>query len=274
MRLFLLALLLLPLFLAGQSDSKGDFYLFWGYNRGWYTNSDIHFKGDGYDFTLWDTPAHDSPEKFSADTYLNPKRFTIPQFNFRLGYFFHEKYSLSLGWDHMKYFMDENIFVNVSGYLNEDAHDRYSFDLDNEPFFLARDFMEYEHSDGFNYVRINLDRYDHLHSLGKFDLKWTTGIGVGAALTWSDHSWGSRRYRNKAHLSGFNLSINTGPQLEFKEHFFLNSTLMAGHAQLYDVQIRYGYEDKAEQHFQFIQWYTVLGYRFSLAKNAPNEKLK
>jgi len=271
---FLCVIFLLPAVFSGQvAPKKGTFYAVWGYNRSWYSNSDIHFSGEGYDFTLWDTPATDKPEKFKASIYLNPTKFTIPQFNFRAGYHLSEKYAVSLGWDHMKYFMKENIYVNVTGYLEEEAHNYYSFDLDNEPFFLARNFMEYEHSDGFNYVRTNINRYDQLFSKGNFRLDWTSGIGLGTALTWSDLSWGSTRYRNKLHLSGINVSVNTGPELQFKNRIFLNSTLMAGQSWLFDVAIRHGYPDhKAKQNFQFYQFYIAMGYRFSIGNKSKQEK--
>ena len=260
----LIALIGWPICGKSQDNRKGSFYVNWGYNRSWYSNSDIHFKGEGYDFTLLNAPATDNPEKFDANIYLHPIYFTVPQFNFRMGYFINDKYSLSLGWDHMKYFLKENIYVNISGYLEEEAHDYYHFNLNNEPFYLARNFMEYEHSDGFNYVRLNLDRYDNIWTKGKFDIIWTSGIGWGSALTWSDFSWGSKRYRNKPHHAGFNLSINAGPQFEFNNRFYLNSTFMAGQSWLYDVQIRYGRDDKATQNFQFFQYYIVAGYRFRI----------
>ena len=28
--------------------------MYWGWNRGWFSNSDIHFTEDEYDFTLYD----------------------------------------------------------------------------------------------------------------------------------------------------------------------------------------------------------------------------
>ena len=33
--------------------NKGDFYTYWGWNWSWYSKSDIHFKGDNYDFTIF-----------------------------------------------------------------------------------------------------------------------------------------------------------------------------------------------------------------------------
>ncbi len=32
--------------------NKGKIYAFWGWNRGWYSKSDIHFTGENYDFKL------------------------------------------------------------------------------------------------------------------------------------------------------------------------------------------------------------------------------
>ena len=40
---------------------KGNFFFYWGYNRSAYTNSDIHFWGDGYDFTITAVRAKDEP---------------------------------------------------------------------------------------------------------------------------------------------------------------------------------------------------------------------
>jgi hypothetical protein len=34
------------------AHNKGKFYIFWGGNRESYSSSDIHFKGDDYDFTF------------------------------------------------------------------------------------------------------------------------------------------------------------------------------------------------------------------------------
>ena len=49
--------------------------------------TDIHFQGDGYNFTLTEVAASDSPEEWDAKVYLNPTKFTVPEFNFRAGYY-------------------------------------------------------------------------------------------------------------------------------------------------------------------------------------------
>lgn len=84
------------------SSNKGKFYISWGGNRETFSQSDIRFKGENYDFTIKNASARDKPKGWHID-YINPTRITIPQTNFKLGYFINDHYSISLGEDHMKY---------------------------------------------------------------------------------------------------------------------------------------------------------------------------
>ena len=68
-------------------NKKGNFYSYWGWNFSWYTKSNINFKGDNYDFTIHKATAQDRQTKFTLNNYLNPANITIPQYNFRFGYF-------------------------------------------------------------------------------------------------------------------------------------------------------------------------------------------
>lgn len=96
---------------------KGKFFLTWGYNRSWYEKSDIHFTGQGHDFIAYDVKATDRPSKLSL-SYITPTEWSIPQFNFHIGYFFTNKYSVSIGWDHMKYVAINYQIFKVYGYMD------------------------------------------------------------------------------------------------------------------------------------------------------------
>ena len=74
-----------------KSWSAGTLFFYWGYNRGYYSASDIHFKGNDYDFTLKQVKANDRQSKLAADPYLRIDQITIPQYNWRLGYIFNEE---------------------------------------------------------------------------------------------------------------------------------------------------------------------------------------
>src|SRR5436190_1568174 len=74
-----------PKFNRHWLDFKDDFhsnrlYFYWGYNRSFFSHSDIHFSGPGYNFTIYDVLATDRPTKFSAAAYLNPAHITVPQY--------------------------------------------------------------------------------------------------------------------------------------------------------------------------------------------------
>ena len=105
---------------------KGDVYITWGYNRSWYADSDIHFTGQGHDFIAYDVEATDRYSPLSL-TYINPVQWSTPQFNFRVGYFLSSKYSISIGWDHMKYVATNYQTFNMYGAVNPALAPSYNF---------------------------------------------------------------------------------------------------------------------------------------------------
>ena len=88
-------LIFLPFLGASQkmnkdSQAKRAMFVYWGYNRSFYTDSKISFFGPGYDFSLAGVQATDRP---SPDfiTYVDPSTLTVPQFNARIGFNFKKK---------------------------------------------------------------------------------------------------------------------------------------------------------------------------------------
>ena len=118
---------------------KGDFYFYWGWNRTWFRNSDIQFTGADYDFTLSDVWAKDRPSKVSFKNYISIKNLTIPQFNVRFGYFINDRYSVSIGTDHMKYFVVPYQLVQLTGNINK-PETRFEGDYTNQNIFTRRFF--------------------------------------------------------------------------------------------------------------------------------------
>ena len=79
-----------------SNTKKGQIYIMWGWNRAAYTKSNISFKGNDYDFELREVVAHDKPSKFSFHDYLQIDRLTIPQTNFKIGYFICKNLAISI----------------------------------------------------------------------------------------------------------------------------------------------------------------------------------
>ena len=238
------------------AHNKGKFFVNWGGNIANFSKSNITFKGDTYNFTLSDVVAEDKPKGFHID-YINPARMTIPQTNFRMGYYFTDKYSISLGVDHMKYVMVQNQTVNITGTIDGVYYD-------NEPKVMTEDFLMFEHTDGLNYVNTELTRMDDISkifSLNTDHLQVNTVVGAGIGLLYPKTNttlMGKERY-DEFHISGYGGSIKAGLNLTFLKHFYIQAELKGGYINMSDIRTTNDKTDSASQHFNFFQKNLVLG---------------
>lgn len=249
------------------AHNKGKMYIFWGGNRESFTKSDIHFKGDNYNFTLNDVTARDKPKGWQVD-YINPARMTIPQTNLRIGYFINDHYNISIGFDHMKYVMNQNQVVNITG--NIDAGTPFDGSYNNEPITLTEDFLTFEHTDGLNYVNTEFSRVDDISKLfkiqntDKFQVNLTEGVGAGFLYPKTNTMLlGKDRY-DEFHVAGYGLSAKVGLNLTFFKYFFLQAELKGGYIDMDDIRTTKSKSDTASQHFYFLQRIIAFGGIFKI----------
>lgn len=249
------------------SSNKGKIFLYWGGNRGDFSRSDINFRGKDYNFTLRDVEAQDKPKGYHID-YINPSRMTIPQTNFRLGYFFTDHYSVSIGVDHMKYVVTQNQLTNISGSINlSDTETGSSFngEYNNDAIALTKDFLKFEHTDGLNYVNIEIGRTDDISSffgiqnIDTFQINLTEGISGGVLYPKTKASVLGKRKHDDFHISGFGLSIKGGINFTFLKYFFIQGELKGGYLNMSDILTTHDTEDKASQNFLFLERIIVIG---------------
>lgn len=256
---------------------KGKYFVYWGYNRSAYPSSDITFHGPGYDFTLNKVTASDAPTTFDGfETYFNPSLFSIPQFNLHAGYFIQDNLSLSIGWDHMKYVVDDfqnsHITGNILGQVSNPGfavNPRYVGNFSNAPIVIdPTDFVDYEHTDGFNFAAVELDHYATLWRAGKTNLQldWVNGVGIGVVVPRSDVRLFTVGQNNFWNLAGAGASIKTGLRLNLTKLLFLETTFKGGYTDLWDVHTTGRSEDKASQSIWFGEWFWVLGFNFGGGK--------
>lgn len=249
------------------ASNKGKFYVYWGGNRGYFTNSDIRFQGADYDFTLENVKADDKPKGWHLD-YINPGRMTIPQTNFRLGYFITDKYNVSFGVDHMKYVMRQDQTVGIKGhYPNQGG---FGEQLPNDQVLLTEDFLTFEHTDGLNYVNAELNRVDDISKLfgitdtDKIQVNVTEGAGFGIVFPKTNTKLlGKERY-DEFHVSGLGASLKAGLNVTFFKHFFVQAELKGGYINMYDVRTTADKKDKASHDFFFGETIIVFGGIFRL----------
>lgn len=241
------------------AHNKGKFFGHMGGNRSYYTTSDLHFEGAGYDFTVENAQSHDLPKGWNID-YITPGKLTTSQTNWKAGYFFHDKFYVSIGVDHMKYVMTQNQTAMINGTINlpsSEPGSLFNGTYNNEPIDLTDGkFLKFEHTNGLNYVFTEVAHYIDISSIfgikntDIFQLNFTQGVGIGLLLPRTDATVLGKERHDEFHISGYGFSADAGLNFTFFKHFYMQTELKGGYINMTDVRTTYT-DDHAQHHF----WY-------------------
>ena len=246
-------------------NRKGDITVLWGWNRGWFTNSNIHFSGNNYDFTLTDVVANDRQTKFDPAIYFHPQWITIPQTNFRIEYFHKKNYSITIGVDHMKYVVQQNQEALINGNI-DNTGTAYDGNYSDTTITIDDGFLKFEHSDGLNYINFEYRRFDRLVKYEKWSLNIVEGLGSGFLLPKTNTSLFNNRRHDEFHLAGYGFNAVIALNLSYKR-YFMQSELKGGFINMPYIRTTEHKSDRASQHFFFTQLNFLVGYSFSLNNN-------
>lgn len=236
---------------------KGKFFAFWGWNRAHYTNSNIHFKGEDYDFKLKQVKAHDKLTPISFKDYIRPDRITIPQTNFKIGYFFKDNMAISIGVDHMKYVMDQDQTVGISGKVRPGFEDRV---IDGQV-RLTEDFLKFEHTDGLNYINAEFEYFHNFYKYQNLKINGMVGGGIGFLLPKTNATLMGNERHDDFHLAGFGLNGKVGVDVLLWDLFFLRCEGKEGYINMPSIRTTQSSKDKASQHF----WFAEIDFLFGFA---------
>ena len=244
------------------THNKGKFFVSWGGNRDSFTKSNVRFTGTNYDFTIFDTKAQDKPKGWHID-YINPGRMTIPQTNFRMGYFINDHYSIAIGLDHMKYVLTQDQTATISGHI--DSPLPFAKIYDNTPTVITESFLKYEHTDGLNYINTEFSRHDDISSLFKIEntdkiqINLTEGVGVGLLYPKTNTTLLGKPRHDDFHVSGYGTSVKAGLNITVFKHFYVQGELKGGYINMPDIRTTQSPDDRASQHFFFFQRIIAFG---------------
>ena len=260
--------------LAQDADSlkpskKHNFTFHWGYNRSAYTKSDLRMKGVGYDYTIHNVIAHDRPSQFDPKIYFNLFKLSIPQFNTRIGYQINEKWCISVGYDHMKYVVDEYQTANISGYIDSTASTKYAGTYDNTPTVLDdRDFLHFEHTDGLNYITVDADYTSKLWTSKntKFNLEHRGGMGLGALYPRTDVNIFGTENANIFNLAGVGVSLQSQIRFNLWKFLYIQGSIKSGGIWMPKITTSGFNGDFASQKFLFIEGFWVIGFRLGFGE--------
>jgi hypothetical protein len=252
---------------------KGQMYIHWGYNRAAFTKSDIHFEGPGYGMTLYKVRANDRPSA-GLNSYVNLAVLTTPQFNLRAGVFITPRLAVSFGYDHMKYVLQPDQEVLVTGSVSELASVKYAGAYDRTPTVLTRDFVQYEHTDGLNYFSVDIEYHQPIWGLpsGNLGLQAVGSLQAGFVVSRTEAYVFNKGADTRYHLSGVGGSAQLGLRAYFLKHFFLTAACKAGCINQYNVITDNTLNSKAQHHFGFVEGIVAGGGQFVLFGKKPPRK--
>lgn len=251
---------------AQSKLGKGTIYFSWGYNRDKFSKSDIHFYNpgelntvtgnyDSYDFTIYDARAVDRPrlkDIFRTD-------LTIPQYNYRLGYYFNNKkdIGIEINFDHTKYIMEDYQTLHVKGTINGTY-------IDQDTLIDPTTFLHFEHSDGANFLFVNFMKRQRL-LVSKNKKHWLSAVakvGAGVVIPRTQISLWGQDLNNCFHIAGYGFGLDGGLRYDAFKHFFLEYTLKGCFTNYTNVLV-IG-EGQAHHYFWTGENILVLGVQFPL----------
>ncbi len=257
---------------AAKNDSikyAHRWFVYWGYNREFYSNSNIHLQGPNYNLNFYQVKARDKPYPFVLAHYIEPNSITVAQYDYRVGYNLNEKIGLSFGLDHMKYILDNSQFARVSGYINADpkfvnlpAGKTFSYD---QPYELTKDFIYLTHTNGLNLLSLDMDYRSQLLRNHFVKINLNSGLGAAALVTRTQVHLEGYGDDNYFHLCGYAASTYQGLEFIFGKYFFIRPQIRLGWINLPAFLINgKAAPDRGSQNFAFVEGMIVAGSYFQV----------
>jgi len=235
-------------------------YFSWGYNKEWYTRSTINIKQDNLNnnYQLVHVIAHDHP---GWNDGLTNQAISIPQYNYRLGFFLNEKQDLAfeINFDHTKYVVQDNQLMHMTG-TQFDSH------IDQPVLFSQATGSYYFLNNGANFLLFNLvKKYNFLdHKNLRLDLLGKAGIGP--VIPHVQNSLFGQVNNQGFQFGGWNTGVETAVRATICHYAYLEFAQKADYARYSNLKV---YEGTAKQNFGTYELILSLGITLPTKKHNP-----
>lgn len=244
--------------IAQKKERKGEFYFSWGYNKEWYTHSTVRVMQPelGNDYKLMSVRAHDHP---GWDEGLLTLPLTIPQYNYRIGYFFNKKKNLGfeINFDHTKYIIADQD-VRIKGKINNK-------DIDSTIRFNEANGFEYFLNNGANFLLFNLvKRWNYTSSRNQnFKLDGLGKVGIGPVIPHVQNTFFGKDNDPRFQFGGWNVGLEYALRATFYKAVYLEFASKVDYASYSGLDV---YKGKARQMFGTYEMILNLGITFPAGK--------
>jgi hypothetical protein len=241
---------------------NGSLYFSWGYNTEWYTKSTVHVSQPSLnsEYQLQNVQAHD---RRGWDEDFFHTALTVPQYNYRLGYFFNEKqdFAFEINFDHTKYIITDGQQVRLKGKLNGEQVDKPIDYSGNNGFY-------YFLNNGANFLLFNLvKRFEIYHTDNKyFKVDLLTKAGIGPVIPHVENAFFGKDNDPGFQLGGWNAGIETALRVTAFKYAYLEFAQKVDYARYSNLAV---YEGKARQAFGTYELILSIGFNLPTGKNNP-----
>jgi hypothetical protein len=236
---------------------NGAFYFSWGYNTEYYSKSDLYISQPelNSNYVFKDISAKDH---IGWDR-LFQSAISIPQYNYRLGYFFNEKQDLGfeINFDHTKYIVKKDQTVLVTGIKDGQQI--------NSPFVISDSVLIYFLNNGANFLLFNLvKKWDvYTNPSNNFKISGLLKGGIGPVVPHVENVIFGNRNQPHFQVGGWNTGLEAALKITLFNHVFLEICNKLDYARYSHLGI---YKGLARQSFFTYEIIGNLGYTFSCGK--------
>jgi len=250
-----------------KGERKGEFYFSWGYNTEWYTNSNVYITQPslGNDYVLQDIQGHDHR---GWDEGLLTKQLTIPQYNYRFGYFIDKKknWAVEINFDHTKYIIADGQSAHIKGTLNERS-------VDTTIVFLQDSGFYYFLNNGANFLLFNIvKRWNIVTSKSSNEpikVDFLGKAGIGPVIPHVENSFFGNANTPHFQLGGWNMGLEAALRVTFYKYVYIEYTNKLDYAWYSGLKI---YEGTAKQSFGTYEMILNFGVTFPVGKRVEEAK--
>ena len=236
-------------------------YFSWGYNSESYTRSTVHVEqsglGNSYDLIHVRGRDHEG-----WNDGVTNKAFTIPQYNYRLGYYFNEKQDLAIeiNFDHTKYLIEDQN-VRLKGKLN-------NAQVDTTILFSQQNGDYYYLNNGANFLLFNIVKrvgLYHTHS-NNLRIDLTGKAGIGPVIPHVQNSFFGYANHQQFQLGGWNTGVELALRVTVMRYGFIEFSQKLDYARYSHLEI---YGGTAKQNFGTYETILSVGAILPTTKHNP-----
>jgi hypothetical protein len=255
--------------LAQKKERKGEFYFSWGYNKDFYTNSNIYVNQPALNnnFVFKNTVLVDHP---GWDEGLFNTPLSIPQYNYRFGYFFdkNKDWAFEINFDHAKALIKDNQTVHLVGTYNGAAVDS-SFIFSKLGEGVSKNY--YYLNNGANFLLFNIVKRDRFKTLStkNIAIDGLAKFGIGPLIPHVQNSLFGKENISKFQFGGWNTGVEYALRSTFHNKLFLEFSGKLDYAAYYNLNV---YQGLARQNFGTLEFILSLGYNIPMGPSVLANK--